>query len=76
MQANYCECGCQFKKVHNLQCDPGVTSRLHSWWRHQMETFSALLAFCAGNSPVPPYEFPAQGQVTRSFDVVFDLRLI
>ena len=20
-----------------------------SWWRHQMETFSALLAFCAGN---------------------------
>ena len=24
-----------------------------SWWRHQMETFSALLALCAGNSPVP-----------------------
>ena len=23
-----------------------------TWWRHQMETFSALLAFCAGNSPV------------------------
>ena len=23
------------------------------WWRHQMETFSALLAICAGNSPVP-----------------------
>ena len=22
-----------------------------SWWRHQMETFSALLALCAGNSP-------------------------
>ena len=22
------------------------------WWRHQMETFSALLALCAGNSPV------------------------
>ena len=22
-----------------------------AWWRHQMETFSALLAFCAGNSP-------------------------
>ena len=21
------------------------------WWRHQMETFSALLDFCAGNSP-------------------------
>ena len=22
------------------------------WWRHQMETFSTLLALCAGNSPV------------------------
>ena len=30
---------------------------LYSWWRHQMETFSALLALCAGNSPVPG-EFP------------------
>ena len=49
-------------------------SLTHSWWRHQMETFSALLAFCAGNSPVPG-EFPAQRPVTRSFDVVFDLRL-
>ena len=28
-----------------------------SWWRHQMETFSALLAICAGNSPVSG-EFP------------------
>ena len=44
-----------------------------SWWRHQMETFSALLAICAGNSPVPG-EFPAQRPVTRSFDVYFDLR--
>ena len=43
-------------------------------WRHQMETFSALLAFCAGNSPVPG-EFPAQRPVTRSFDVFFDLHL-
>ena len=25
----------------------------NAWWRHQMETFSALLALCAGNSPVP-----------------------
>ena len=23
------------------------------WWRHQMETFSALLALCAGNTPGP-----------------------
>ena len=39
-----------------------------------MKTFSALLAFCAGNSPVHG-EFPAQRPVTRSFDVFFDLRL-
>ena len=43
-------------------------------WRHQMETFSALLAICAGNSPVSG-EFPPQRPVTRSFDVFFDLRL-
>ena len=31
-------------------------------WRHRMETFSALLAICAGNSPVPG-EFPSQKPV-------------
>ena len=45
-----------------------------SWWRHQMETLSALLAICAGNSPVHG-EFPAQRPVTRSLDAFFDLRL-
>ena len=45
-----------------------------TWWRHQMETFSALLALCAGNSPVTG-KFPAQRPVTRSVDVFFDLRL-
>ena len=45
-----------------------------TWWRHQMETFSALLALCAGNSPVTG-EFPSQRSVTRNFDVFFDLRL-
>ena len=45
-----------------------------TWWRHQMETFSALLDICAGNSPVPG-EFPAQRPVTRSFDDFFDLSL-
>ena len=38
-----------------------------------METFSALLAICAGNSPVPD-DFPTQRPVTQSFDVFFDLR--
>ena len=45
-----------------------------SWWRHQMETFSALLAICAGNPPVRG-EFPAQRPVTQSYGVFFDLRL-
>ena len=39
-----------------------------------MEIFSALLAICAGNSPVTD-EFPAQRPVMRSFDVFFDLHL-
>ena len=39
-----------------------------------METFSALLAICAGNSPASG-EFPAQRPMTRSFDVFFDLCL-
>ena len=36
-----------------------------AWWRHQMETFSALLAG----------EFSAQRPTTRTFGVFFDLRL-
>ena len=39
-----------------------------------METFSALLAICAGKSPVPG-EIPAQRPVTRRFDNFFDLRM-
>ena len=39
-----------------------------------METFSALLAHNAGNSPVIG-EFPSQRPVTRSFGAFFDLRL-
>ena len=39
-----------------------------------METFSASLAICTGNSPVLG-EFPSQRPVTRIFDVFFDLRL-
>ena len=53
---------------------PRTNPLICSWRRHQMETFSALLAICAGNSPVSG-EFPAQRPVTRSFDVFFDQRL-
>ena len=41
---------------------------LHSWWRHQMVTFSALLDIFVGNSIVTG-EFTAQRPVTLSFDV-------
>ena len=38
--------------VTNGYCagEPSVIS--YAWWRRQMETFSALLTICAGNSPV------------------------
>ena len=47
-----------------------------SLWRHQMETFSALRAFCDGNPPVTG-GFPSQRPVTRSFGVYvfFNLRM-
>ena len=44
-----------------------------TWWRHQMETFSALLAIVRFTGPrwIPRTQKPS----TRSFDVFFDLRL-
>ena len=56
----------------NTWCGHWETHR--PWWRHQMETFSALLALCSGNSPVTG-EFPSRRPVTRNLDVFFDLRL-
>ena len=54
---------------HPKFCIGGVLLDLwDSWWRHQMETFSALLAICVGNSPVTG-EFHAQRPVTRNFHV-------
>ena len=43
-------------------------------WRHQMETFSALLALCEGNPLVTAW-FLLQRPVTQSFDICFDLPL-
>ena len=51
-----------------------VINYINSRWRHQMETFSALLAICAGNLPATG-EFPSQRPVTRCFGVFFDLCL-
>ena len=45
-----------------------------SWWRHQMETFFALLALCAGNSPVPvisPHKGQWRGALMFSFICVW-----
>ena len=47
---------------------------IYKWWRHQMETFSAELAVCVGNSSVTGEVF-LQRSVTPSPDVLFDLRL-
>ena len=50
---------CWLTSSSSTHCTPWA---LHvSWWRHQMETFSALLALCAGNSPVP-VNSPHKGQ--------------
>ena len=50
----------------------GFVAYILSWWCHQMETFSTLLALCEGNPPVTG-GFPSQRPVTQSFDVFFDL---
>ena len=62
--------------IHAGNCWNNEFSIFHTtpWWRHQIETFSALLAIYAENSPVTG-KFPSQKPVTRSFDIFIDLRL-
>ena len=60
--------------VPPLKTSDGEGVYTSSWWRHQMETFSAKLALCAGEF-TGPGEFPTQRPVTWSFDVLFDLGL-
>ena len=60
--------------IHKHLDQYNVPILTNTWWRQEMETFSALLALCAGNSPVTR-GFPAQRPVTRSFDVFLNLRL-
>ena len=62
-------CCFRIKWSNDVSCEIQYTR-----WRHQMETFSALLAPCEGNSQVTG-EFPSLRPMTRSFDVFFDLRL-
>ena len=61
-------------KIQQTSQPTMVKQEMKTWWRHQMETLSALLALCVGNSPVTG-EFPSQRPATRSFDVFFDLHL-
>ena len=50
---------------------PLLSPPTDAWWRHQMETFFALLTLCEWNPPVTS-GFPSQRQLTRGLDV--DLR--
>ena len=66
----------RFWYVDRISARKGLRIYRHmilSWWRQQMEPFSALLVLCEGN-PVTG-GFPSQRLVTRSFDVFSDLRL-
>ena len=80
MSTKHSHCGTDSKTMKPTlqQVQLSTAIELHkndyTWWRHQMEAFPALLALCAGNSPVSG-EFPAQRPMTRSFDVFFDLRV-
>ena len=44
---------------------------LISWWRHQMEAFSALLTLCEGN-PTVTGRFPSQRPVMLMFSLICD----
>ena len=49
-------------KRHNMK---SWSEAIKSWWRHQMETFSALLALCEGNHR-SPVDSPHKGPWLRS----------
>ena len=48
-------------RTNNFRKSFLVSISHETWWRHQMETFSALLALCVGNPPVP-VNSPHKGQ--------------
>ena len=58
------------KTVIITGANTGKSANQTSWWSHQIETFSALLTLCAGNSPVTS-DFPHKGQSCRA--LVFSL---
>ena len=52
----------------------GMTFKWGSWWRHQMETFSALLSLCVGN-PLASSGFPSQRDSNADLWCVFVISL-
>ena len=50
-----------FNTIVFSACVSCTSILLYSWWRHQMETSSALLVICAGNSPAT-VKSPLKGQ--------------
>ena len=62
IHATHMDCNKHVQIGHNSM------QTVRSWWHHQMETFSVLLALCEGNPPVNG-GFPSQRPVTQSFDV-------
>ena len=67
--------GMQVSYIHTSDWIHGYSELSAPTWRcHQMETFSTLLALCAGNSPVTS-EFPSQRPVTQSCNIFFHLCL-
>ena len=66
----------QRRRIHNILMQVPMLYWYHfpnmviSCWRHQMETFSALLALCEGNPPVTG-GFPSQSQCRG--DLMFSL---
>ena len=55
-------CACRMKIVYDYTRTKSRSCETNcALWRHQMDTFSALLDLCAGKSPVTD-DFPSQGQ--------------
>ena len=65
---------CVLSTCSEITLRPMPHNPTNTWWRHQMETYSTLLALCAGNSPITG-KFRSQRPVTQGIDIFFDLRL-
>ena len=60
------------KATKNVSLYHCISTEYEPWWRHQMGTFSAILALCAGNSSVTG-EFPSQRLVASLMSLTVSL---